>query len=157
VAGVFDPHAVGVWLYGAVTGDGAAAALLGDRVFPNVAPQDEDGHPDADFPLLVHAANTARVSRVAGSPARAYTRVRMALLVYVRGEDPAAAAEVFQALEAALVAAGSGAGGTVIVGGTAYRIRLQGHDAPFLRSERHDNGESFEIAGAMFDFFVETG
>jgi hypothetical protein len=154
MAGVDDQAAVARWLYSRLSGDGAVAALVGTRIYPETAPQDENGDPDTVFPFVSFSFNRGRVLQVSGGRQRALSNQYVAVQATDGGEDYDRVTAVMQAVDASLTA--DSAEGSVSVGGVSHYVSVVGQQQPF-RLPEFSRGQHYRTAGRIYRLMVWTG
>lgn len=125
--------------------DEAVAALVGDRIFEDEAPQ------GTAFPYVIVSQNRARVLNAQGADARIHVRPAFLIRATVQDESYADADALASAVDAAL----TGAKGTATVGDTTYHIRGVFQTSP-VRYPTSKDGVHYRHSGGIYEAFVHT-
>jgi hypothetical protein len=152
VAGVDDHAAIGAFLFSRLSADGPVGALLGVgaacRLFPEVAPQDEQGNVLAGYPYAVWSFNASRSRMVSGGRQRALSDQYVVIQATAEGTGFGAASSILQAIDASLTATGAEA--VVAVGGVNHYVSVAGPGQDIPRRPELVKGKSYRTVGRIY-------
>lgn len=134
-----EEQALSTFLYTTLSGDTAVAALVGTRIFEDLAPQ------GTAFPFVVFSFHTGGDTNALGSDVRTLTRPQYLIRAISKGPTYSDADAVAAAVDAALM----GAHGSATVNGVTYEVLTVFREQAIRRCE-YAESVRYNHAGGLY-------